>query len=419
MTHSRSMCDERATVPRPTKPPEQANNGARRLSHQLAAFMRPALPGLVEQINSEIRRSIPEYTRLADGPAGPAITARISRALELFVDLVDEPATTRARLEETCRQFGREQSTAGRSLDNLLAAYHVGARVSWRWIMRLGRSHNLSSQMMSRLAEMLFNYVDELSTKSCDGYKEAESALRDAGAEMRRNLLRLIMSQPETPKRAIADLAHTADWQLPDEVVLVAIAPGSEMLAEPMRFLGSDVLADLLDPRPHLLVPAPLDDERARWIADRFHVARVAIGPVMPFARATGSLRWARQALVMVDDGVIKDDGVIFCARHLTTLWLLAEEELLGQVGMRKLAPLYRFPDRQRRRLADTLSAWLRTNGNVKEIAAKLGVHPQTVRYRMRQLQDAIGDELHDPDARFEMEAALRAAELRADARID
>jgi hypothetical protein len=35
----------------------------------------------------------------------------------------------------------------------------------------------------------------------------------------------------------------------------------------------------------------------------------------------------------------------------------------------------------------------------------------------MRQLQEALGDQLHDPDARFEMEASLRAAELRAEAR--
>jgi hypothetical protein len=140
-------------------------------------------------------------------------------------------------------------------------------------------------------------------------------------------------------------------------------------LPAPARFIGADVLADLLDPQPHLLVPAPLADERARWIAEHLGGARAAVGPAMPFDRATSSLRWARQALTTVADGVIKDTGVIFCAAHLATLWLLAEEELLGQVGMRKLAPLREFPDRQRRRLANTLSAWLRTNGNIKEIA--------------------------------------------------
>jgi hypothetical protein len=400
----------------PPRPPRTSGNG-HDLSRQLATVMRPALPGLVEQVISEIRRTIPDYTRLTDGTNGAAMRRRIDRAAGLFVDLVDDPSTSRERLNDTCRRFGWEEATADRPLDNLLAAYHVGARVSWRWIMRLGRNHQLSSAVMSRLAEMLFNYIDELSTLSCQGYHEAETQSRDTGAELRRRLLRLILDQPDTSRRAIADLARTAGWQVPEEVTLIAIDPGASTLAGPLLALGADTLADLRDTEPHLLVPAPLDTCRGQQIAAHFGGAHIAVGPPMPLARAASSLRWARQALRMIGEGVLTDDPITFCADHLTTLWLLAEEELLGQVGRRKLAVLDQFPGKQRRRLAGTLFAWLQTNGNIREIAAMLGVHPQTVRYRMKQLQDALGDELHDPDARFEMEATLRAAALRADAR--
>ena len=41
-------------------------------------------------------------------------------------------------------------------------------------------------------------------------------------------------------------------------------------------------------------------------------------------------------------------------------------------------------------------------------MAAALDVHPQTVRYRVRQLRDLFGDRLEDPDARFELSLALR-----------
>jgi DNA-binding PucR family transcriptional regulator len=36
-------------------------------------------------------------------------------------------------------------------------------------------------------------------------------------------------------------------------------------------------------------------------------------------------------------------------------------------------------------------------------------VHPQTARYRLRGLRELLGDALDDPDARFEIELALRA----------
>ena len=42
-------------------------------------------------------------------------------------------------------------------------------------------------------------------------------------------------------------------------------------------------------------------------------------------------------------------------------------------------------------------------------MAAALDVHPQTVRYRIRQLRDLFGDRLEDPEGRFELALALRA----------
>jgi DNA-binding PucR family transcriptional regulator len=38
-----------------------------------------------------------------------------------------------------------------------------------------------------------------------------------------------------------------------------------------------------------------------------------------------------------------------------------------------------------------------------------LHVHPQTARYRIAKLRELLGDQLDDPDARFELELALRA----------
>jgi DNA-binding PucR family transcriptional regulator len=42
-------------------------------------------------------------------------------------------------------------------------------------------------------------------------------------------------------------------------------------------------------------------------------------------------------------------------------------------------------------------------------MAAEMHVHPQTARYRVARLRELLGDQLDDPDARFELELALRA----------
>ena len=81
----------------------------------------------------------------------------------------------------------------------------------------------------------------------------------------------------------------------------------------------------------------------------------------------------------------------------------------------RRLAPLARLRPGQRDRIAETLLAWLQLGENAAEVAQRLHVHPQTVRYRMRQIHELFGDQLRDPDRRFE----LQLAQLRIRSRFN
>jgi sugar diacid utilization regulator len=72
---------------------------------------------------------------------------------------------------------------------------------------------------------------------------------------------------------------------------------------------------------------------------------------------------------------------------------------------------------RQVARLAETLLAWLESADNAGAAARRLHVHPQTVRYRVRQLTELFGDRLCDPEARFTLQVALRIRRLVSAAR--
>jgi DNA-binding PucR family transcriptional regulator len=106
--------------------------------------------------------------------------------------------------------------------------------------------------------------------------------------------------------------------------------------------------------------------------------------------------------------------------QHDVALLLSAEPGLAGDLAARRLAPLQAVRGgTTRRNLVLTLHAWLRSPGQRKTIAHELGVHPQTVGYRMARLRELFGAELDDPDRRFELELALRVepyAQLAADA---
>ncbi|SEG94599.1 PucR C-terminal helix-turn-helix domain-containing protein [Thermomonospora echinospora] len=384
------------------------------LPPHLARLMRPELPSLTNEIIAQIRRAIPEYARPIEGPYGQTLRLGVERALGAFVDQIAGATGDQARRDELCRRLGQFEAQEGRSLDSLQAAYRIGAQVAWRRVMRIGGRYNVSAQIISKLAEELFNYIDELSSLSLEGYLEAKARPAGALEERRRRLLRLLLTRPPVPEAAVAELAHFAEWAVPDELTMVAVPSGARAVR---TILDPDILYDLADDQPHLLVPGPLDAGRRAMLEAALPESRIAVGLTVEPAGAADSLRWARQALDLVADGVIDDGRMTMCADHLLTLWLLADRALLDQLARRRLGAMDELTANQRERLTETLRTWLATRGTAAQIADLLHIHPQTVRYRIRKLELTLGDQLADPDARFAIEVVLRATWLREQAR--
>ena len=376
---------------------------------QLAAIMRPELPDLAREIISEIRARIPEYARPMDGPYGHALQVAVQRALASFFDWVADPTSPRGGRDHLCRTLGQYEAQEGRSLDSLQAAYRIGVHVTWRRVTSVGLRSGAPSAVMSWLGDAGLAYMDELASLSLQGYLEEKAQSGQSQQDWRKRLLRLILEWPPAPARAITELAEIAGWAVPEEVALVAVEPGPDCLLE----LPDDALQDLGGPQPHLLLPGSVDSSRVETLAAAFAGRRSAVGLSVPLPEAAHSLRWARRALTLSRDGIIDAGQVTFCEDYLVELWLLADEPLMDQLARRRLGAVADLGPAQRRRMAETFSAWLETSGTAPAMAERLSVHPQTVRYRMRKLERALGGQFSDPDARFAIEAVLRASRLR------
>jgi hypothetical protein len=257
----------------------------------------------------------------------------------------------------------------------------------------------------------------------------AEAGATAAGAAMaadpeqpRRALLAALICAAPVPFPLVTALARAAGWPLPRRVAAVALA---ECAWRAPGLPPPGTLADLTRPGPFLLVPDPDGPGRQRaveaalrgWLA-RSRVQQygqpgqplAAVGPAVPLADASASLRWARQALALGGCGLASArDQIVWAADHLATLVLLADADLAGILSREALAPLARLRPEQADRLAVTLLAWLESADDASAAARRLHVHPQTIRYRLRQLSGLFGDALADPDARFRLLLALRA----------
>jgi hypothetical protein len=386
------------------------------IPRDLPAAMRAELPGVADEIIREIRRASPEYARVMDGPYGQALQIGILQCLTTFVDLIADPSAPRDSRDKICRRFGQYEAGEGRSLDLLHAVYRLGCQVAWRRIMTLCQRDNLDSAVVSLLADALFTYMDELAALSVEGYQAAQARSGDARDESRRRLLRLLLEQPPAPRRAIARLAELADWTLPETVTPVALrGPADEACALP----DDDILANVTCAEPHLLVPGEVTQALERALTGAV-TGRAAIGLTVPLAEVADSLRWARQALSLAESGFITETAPVMipvrslvrCEDYLVTLWLRSDPALAEQIVRRQLGVLEGLTARQRSRYTETLGAWLETRCTAAEIAQALHLHPQTVRYRIRQFEQAFGEKLKDPDTRFGIELALRFTRL-------
>ncbi|MEY9844258.1 hypothetical protein ABH940_001325 [Streptacidiphilus sp. BW17] len=389
------------------------------IPRELTTIMRPELPSLLKEMLEEIVGAIPEYADLLDGQGARVIRRGIEQNVVAFVEQVGLPPQrttgTMPSRDEICRQFGRFEAYEGRNLDRLLEAYRIACQVALRRVRVVGRRYNLSAALLMTFADALFAYMGEIAELSREGYRQALVELGEEPDNRRRRLLRRILAGAPMSRATLKELAQQANWTLPEEVTMVALHPGSR----PKRSeLDGEILADLADPEPHLLVPGHLDDMRRISLSLVLTGCRAAVGLTTTLSEAPDSLRWARQALALSETGVLTDLPVVFCEDHLLQLWLLGDPPLLRQFGKRYLRPLESLTPTQRSRLSDTLRSWLSTRDTAPQMAEELGVHPQTIRYRLRVLERIFGPRLSDPDERFGIEVALRALRLQSRNRI-
>ena len=143
------------------------------------------------------------------------------------------------------------------------------------------------------------------------------------------------------------------------------------------------------------------------------------MGLTVPLSQAADALNWARRALDLTRSAVISDERVTLCDDHLSTLFLLSDSALVDQIAQRQFAALAKLTPRRRDRIMETLEVWLDTRGSAIEMADVLHVHPQTIRYRMRQMEKTFAERLDNPEARFAMELVVRVYRLRGKPVVD
>jgi len=371
-------------------------------------------------------------------PQREAIVKACEAGLDLFLATAREarPATS----EELRRvaQLGILQARSSQSVEPILAAYRIAARVAWDEILRAWRGvPGATPEAMMVTANYVFAALDQVAAEVTKTYLHAREQHMQRGTRAQARLFHALISdnfdsELELQRQALAlnspisltgyvavvcklvlgnreserggpSLAEVAgSMDVPRGTLQLATDPSTLVVLWP-----AEKPADLDEARQFVI---KLQDEAVRRSgASRVRV-RAGIGGQHPGLHGVSrSYLEAQQAIEagrkLRPDAVVHGHDEVIPHLVLTQNPQLAERFVTSSLG-RLLDPKLRNRDQ----LIETLEAYL-GRGSVKEAAAALKLHRHTVLYRLEKLRELLGD-LDAPATRLRLQLALDLRKL-------
>lgn len=388
--------------------PISSGTGQVALPEPVLAAMRSHLHEVAAATIDAVTAEVPGYRGL-DAREQANLATAVELALRGFLSLAaaeQDPSAPLAPALEGAYALGRGEARGGRSMDALLAAYRVGARVSWRGLAGTAAQAGLLADGLVGFAELVFAYIDQLSAASVAGHADE---LATEGRVRQRHLERLAHGLVSgAPAESLVAAAQRAHWEPPSELAAVVLPDRAidKALArlDPRTLQPAEDAPGLAPGDAVLLVPVDSPGARAQ-IVQSLKKVRSVVGPSREWLAVDRSCQRALRARAQIR-GV---DGPIDTEAHLPELVIGADAAALADLRARALAPLQDVRPATAQRLQETLRSWLLHHGRREDVAADLFIHPQTVRYRMGQLRELFGEALDDPRTVLELTIALGA----------
>jgi len=372
----------------------------------LARAMRPRLPATVRAIADAVTASTPAFTAIESEKFRRDVHAAVRVALERFLELIgtEEPALP-PHFREVFVALGAAEARENRGPEALLAAMRTAARLLLRAAATAMAETGVTEiEPLIDLSDAISAYADELAAAGTDGFALQVREQAGEGDRRRHQLADLLLRGNAAPD-VVADAAAGIGWRGLHAVAPVLLPPDQARDAR-FRYSADGVVVERENNAVLLVRDGPRAGRAA--LAEAFAGRGAVIGPLLAWSRTPEAVRLAERTTELVG----RDAGTVFVDDHLAALALRGEPGALAVLSARRLAPLAALRRGQRDTLLATLHSWLRHWGSRAEVAAELYVHPQTVSYRLGRLRELLGDDLDDPNTRFELLLVLTAGSV-------
>jgi hypothetical protein len=381
---------------------------------EVAEAVRARLPELADTVVQRIRA---EFDFYRDG--GVVSTEELRESVQVNLGSMVAQLTVAGPPDLSVpRETGRRRARQGAPLPELLHAYRIGFAELWEAVVaEARRGGQAPSQTLVDAASGVWWLIGEYTQELTVAYREAAAELLLAGERERSALVEALFTG--IPDRdtlweaakllrlpwdgvfvvVAVEAPELAQEGLPDaEALLAARGIGSAWRLRPDMQTGvaslrhPDALAVLLE------------------LLRRGVRARAGVSPVYHALGDTPrALHYARLVLGSLPAGT---PAVAQFEETPLRVLAAAAPDAAGELARAVLGPVLDLPAQDRATLLGTLQAWFDAGGSADEAGRRIYCHPNTVRYRLRRLQEHTGRSVDDPRAAAELLAALDALRL-------
>ena len=303
-------------------------------------------------------------------------------------------------------QTGTARALAGMPLPAVMTAYRIGFRFMWEETLATARAAGIPTDSILDATARVFFAQDTFTQAMASAYRQQLTAQILEREEERSALVEALLYHRITDSQSLWEAADLL--RLPTSgpyVVVAAELPAIGKLGLPtienklsIRDIRSAwrLLPDLQVGIVHLRGRAP--EKTLGTVVDVLRqaaTARVGISP--PFhelAETSDALRFARLAAT----GKPSHDSLVTVFDESTlAVAAVSAPEVMAKIRSSVLGRLKELPAEECTVLLDTFQAWLEAGGSANDTAAKIYCHPNTVRHRLRRIEELTDRSLARP----------------------
>jgi len=361
---------------------------------------------LARRMVAVFQAEIPAYATLPEAMLHGEIEEVSRRNLGLFFrSLIDDRGLSDEELIPFC-ESARQRAAEGLPLEDLLRAYRLGGRLGWEALVNVATPEEQATLLPG--VARLMQYVDHLSDAVTAAYHEERRHLFSDEERRVHDLFEGLQHTAPLEPRTM-ELAHQIGFPLDDRYLPFTLAlcgapaHAHAQLAAALRRRG--VLAVTTGDRVSGLLPQSADPAT---LAEGGGLR--AVGPPTPRAEL---------APMLVDLRLLIDvarragrEGDLRLEEFLPELLLARSPHLGAMLEERVYGPLESAAEKGGADLQTTLEAFLEAGLDRRATAEALHVHPNTLDYRLRRIEEVTGLLFADPDAVMLLALAIRRRRL-------